>query len=259
MTKYMAKLPNPRLFVDPDRAERQVFVLSELYDALNGPWHAHGRAQLIHASTGVLTVEIRSGLWVVPPNRAVWILPNTEHRVSSRKAFWLRTLYAAEGSTDFPQSCCVVAVDSLVSELFIAASEFGSNFQIGGAEDRLIRVILDRLPQLAIAPLHLPAIKDRRLARIGAEIMNDLTVERTLSAYASAAGLAVRTAARLFVKDTGLTFGQWRHQLRMLRALELLGNGSSVTDVAFDVGYRDTSAFIAIFRRTFGKTPGQYS
>jgi hypothetical protein len=64
---------------------------------------------------------------VVPPQRAVWILPGIAHQVSSRKAFWLRTLYVEPGAAPLPDECCVVGVDRLVDELLIAASEFGAN------------------------------------------------------------------------------------------------------------------------------------
>jgi hypothetical protein len=36
------------------------------------PPHHHDSAQLIHAASGVMTVETEDGLWVVPPARAVW-------------------------------------------------------------------------------------------------------------------------------------------------------------------------------------------
>ena len=46
--------------INPDEAPRPVFVLAEHYAPLEGPWHAHRRAQLIHASEGVLTVRTES-------------------------------------------------------------------------------------------------------------------------------------------------------------------------------------------------------
>ena len=58
--------------------------------------------------------------------------------------------------------------------------------------------------------------------------------------------------------ETGLTFGAWQRQARLLRALELLGTGLGVGDVAFTLGYESISAFIAMFRRTFGTTPARY-
>ncbi|MFN7262647.1 MAG: helix-turn-helix domain-containing protein [Pseudobdellovibrionaceae bacterium] len=38
----------------------------------------------------------------------------------------------------------------------------------------------------------------------------------------------------------------------------MLSRGSSVTDVALDLGYQNTSTLIAIFRKQFGMSPTRY-
>jgi AraC-like DNA-binding protein len=70
--------------------------------------------------------------------------------------------------------------------------------------------------------------------------------------------MSPRSFARHFQAETGLSFGAWRRQAQLLRALELLGAGLSVGDVAFTLGYDSTSAFIAMFRRAFDTTPSRY-
>ena len=55
-----------------------------------------------------------------------------------------------------------------------------------------------------------------------------------------------------------MTFGQWRRQLRLMRAVTLLSEGRAVTTVAYDLGYHSPSAFIAMFRQTLGAPPGRY-
>ena len=67
-----------------------------------------------------------------------------------------------------------------------------------------------------------------------------------------------RTLARMFTAETGMTFGAWRQQARLLRALELMAAGQPVTTVALDVGYESPSAFIAMFRRALGVSPARY-
>jgi AraC-like DNA-binding protein len=82
--------------------------------------------------------------------------------------------------------------------------------------------------------------------------------KRTLAAWAREIGVSDRTLARLFVRETGMTFAGWRQQLRLIRALEALAAGRSVTEAAMDVGYDSPSSFIAMFRRSLGTTPSQY-
>ena len=45
---------------------------------------------------------------------------------------------------------------------------------------------------------------------------------------------------------------------RLLAAVEWLASGRPVTQVALDLGYESPSAFIAMFKRHMGDTPGQF-
>jgi AraC-like DNA-binding protein len=244
--------------LDPDKTRRDVFVLAERYSAGAGHWHAHRRAQLIHASDGVLSVHSDTGQWVVPPQRAVWVPPGVRHRVSSLKGFGLRTLYAEPTRVQVPPQCTVVAVDVLLDEMLRAAATFGADYALDGPQARLINVILDRVPHLHTAPLHLPQPLDGRLKRITDALLADPANSTTLDQWAKRVGATTRTIARQFLKETGLTFVQWRQQRRLLAALERLGAGDSVTRVALDVGYNDVSSFIGLFKAAMGDTPARY-
>jgi AraC-like DNA-binding protein len=82
---------------------------------------------------------------------------------------------------------------------------------------------------------------------------------RDLEAWSRIAGAGSRTLARLFVAETGLTFGMWRKRLVLQEAIRLLDQGQPVTQVAFDLGYQSQSAFIGMFRKELGVPPGQYA
>ena len=76
-----------------------------------------------------------------------------------------------------------------------------------------------------------------------------------LAALCAAAGVSVRTIERAFRREVGTDFESWRRQVRLMKAVELLVSGQSVKEVAFAIGYRQPSAFVEMFRRTFGTTP----
>lgn len=244
--------------VDPDMTARPVFVLSEAYEAFDGPWHTHRRAQFVYASSGVLTTRTANGLWVVPPHRAVWIPPNEPHKGSANRAFMLRTLYAEPGVAPVPPTCRVVSVDPLLDALLAEVATFGPDYPEDGPEQRLVQVVLDRLARLAVVPSHLPLPSDPRLLHLTSALEAHPADPRPLDALAADSGMTGRTAARLFAKETGLTFSQWRQQLRLLKALQRLCAGDSVTHAAAEVGYGDVSAFIAVFKEAFGETPARY-
>jgi AraC-like DNA-binding protein len=234
------------------------FVVAERHDALDKPWHAEPHAQFMHVSEGVLSVHTDSGLWVVPPRHAVWLSPGVLYRATARYPVAIRTLFADPAAVAAPAHPCVVAVDTLVGELLAAAAGSGDAYVADGREARLMAVIVDRLPRLAIASLSLVYPRDRRILRIAESLIGQPAQAGVLDELAASAGVTARTAARLFVKETGLTFGQWRQQLRLLLALERLGAGASVTQVALEVGYNDVSSFIAVFRESLGETPARY-
>ncbi|MEI9985493.1 MAG: AraC family transcriptional regulator [Aliidongia sp.] len=80
----------------------------------------------------------------------------------------------------------------------------------------------------------------------------------TLDEWADLVGASRRTLARRFQAETGMSFGAWRQQLRLIEALTRLAAGQPVTIVAQDLGYDSPSAFTAMFRRALGQTPSRY-
>lgn len=73
---------------------RPVGAMAKSYqDGYVSRTHRHARAQLLYAVAGVMEVTTLEGLWAVPPQRAVWLPPNTDHSMRARGAVALRTLY----------------------------------------------------------------------------------------------------------------------------------------------------------------------
>ncbi|MBU0726380.1 MAG: helix-turn-helix transcriptional regulator [Alphaproteobacteria bacterium] len=234
------------------------------------PPHTHRRAQLIYAARGVMTVSVTQakggakgggggGLWVIPPQRALWMPAGIDHSIRMTGAVEMRTLYlAGVAASRLPADCRVVAVSPLLRELILRAMGIPPLYDEDGPDGRLMAVVLDQLRVLPVMPLHLPMPEDRRLAGICRALLDDLSDNRPLAAWARQAGASISTLGRLFRDGTGMGFTAWRQQARLVRALELLAAGRPVTLVALDLGYDSVSAFIAMFRRAFGVPPARY-
>lgn len=221
--------------------------------------HHHRRAQLLYASAGVMTVTTESGVWVVPPHRAVWVPHQREHEVQANTALSLRNLYIDTSKVSgLPNDLCVVAVPRLLRELILEVVTLPVMYDEQGAGNRLVDVILDRIKSLDVIPLHLPLPTSRTTVRVATAITDNPADNRSIDGWASYVGTSGRTLARRFIQETGMSFGQWRQQARLLEAMRLLADGVSVTTVAMDLGYSNQSAFIAMFRKAVGKTPGKY-
>jgi AraC-like DNA-binding protein len=119
-------------------------------------------------------------------------------------------------------------------------------------------VLLDQLEALPTIPLQLPVPRDPRAVRVAEWLRKNPDAPGLLKQVARRAGASVRTLERLFRAETGMTFGKWRQQLRLLHALRELAAGRPVTVVALEVGYDSPSAFIAMFRSALGTTPTRY-
>jgi AraC-like DNA-binding protein len=223
------------------------------------PEHTHGWHQLIYASEGVMWVHTAQGDWVVPPSRAVWVPAGIEHSIEMAGTVLMQTLYLApEVCGSLPGRCCAVNVSPLLRELVRHTVNLGYLDQKVPSRARLIAFLLDQVASLPAVPLQLPSLSDPRAKRAAAWIRAHPGDPGTIIQVARRVATSPRTLERLFHTDTGMSFGKWRQQLRLLHALRELASGKAVTTVALEVGYDSASAFIAMFRRTLGTTPYRY-
>jgi len=219
--------------------------------------------QLLFAARGMLTVHTDVGLWVVPAHQAVWVPAGVRHGVEVAGGVAMRALYlsGALGSSLYarlPDSCRVVEISPLLREVLRRAMRLRTLDRRIVAERHLLEVLLDELTLLPLVPLDLPMPRDARAARAAALIRAEPAARDTLAEIARAAAASARTLERLFRDETGLPFGVWRQRARLLRALQLLAEGDTVSATANAVGYESTSAFVFAFRRALGTTPGRY-
>lgn len=223
------------------------------------PRHAHAEDQLLFASEGVMTVDTREGVWVVPPLRAVWIPARTLHGVKMSGRVSMRTLYfLPELCGSLPRKCLVINISSLLRELILHACSFPRLHKRIPAERHVMDLILDQLKVIDSVPLQLPGPSDPRAQKLVKKLWDDPGDRRPLEELSAECGASKRTMQRLFTEETGMSFSRWRQRLCLITALERLAAGESVTTAALDAGYSTTSAFISMFRKELGTTPGRY-
>ena len=216
--------------------------------------HAHAANQVVHARTGIMRVFTARGVWVVPPGRALWVPAKTEHSILCISAVSMRTVYLCGQHVAFSAECVVWNVSSLMRELIIRVA--GGDCR--GQDEHLLALLVSEIDSIDTVPVHLPEPTDAKLKGMTDTWLAHPDDTRTLKNWAAHLGMSPRTLIRRFQKQTGLTFRQWRQQARLLAALERLAEGQAVTSVALEVGYESPSAFIAMFRESFGVTPGKY-
>lgn len=246
-------------YQDIDDPTRPVIGLADEYaTGFTDPFHSHERAQLLYASSGIMSVEAASASFVVPPQRALWIPGGVVHQVSCRGGVSLRTLYFMEHEHALSQECKILEVSDFLRALILEVVKFDPANSNKERENAIIKLLSNEVSDMPAAPYHIPMPSDPRLAAVCRELLQNPTDKRNLDEWAAFSGFGRRTFTRLFRAETGMGLATWRQQARLLEALSLLSSGQSVTTVAYAVGYDSPSAFTAMFHRSFGVPPSQY-
>jgi len=240
-------------------AARLTTLSYEYTDRYRIPEHFHDTDQLVFATKGVMTIRTEEGLWIVPPQRAVWIPSQTVHSITMSGSVSMRTLYFAPRYVRrLPRSCCVLNIDGLLRELIIFACKTPAWTKDIPNQKNMLGTLLHQLQAASSTPLQLPRPSDPRAVRVADKVLADPGSTRSLGGICKDCGASKRTIERLFVDETQLTQGRWRQQARLLHAIRAIASGEKIISAAMDAGYNSSSAFIARFKKLLGCTPGRY-
>ncbi|NUW30321.1 helix-turn-helix transcriptional regulator [Nonomuraea sp. SMC257] len=219
--------------------------------------HRHDDHQIVYAARGVLAITTDAGSWIAPATRAIWVPAGTVHAHRAHGELELHFVGLPPGDNPLGLDApTVLTVGPLLRELILAYTRAPDDDS--PERGRLRAVLLDQLRASPQQPVHLPAPTAPRLRALCDILRADPADDRTLAALGRQVGASDRTLSRLFRSDLGMTFPQWRTQLRLYHALVLLAENIPVTTVAHRCGWSSASAFIDVFRRAFGHTPGAH-
>lgn len=222
------------------------------------PVHQHRKGQLILALGGAITCEVENAMLMVPPQYAVWIPGGLPHSNKATPSAQLCFLFIEPGALGLPERCCTLKISPLVRELILTLAAKTAQERQLPATARLIDVLFDELLLQPQEHLQLPVSAHPKIRLMSEKMAEEPAGWQTLRQWARHFAMSERNLARLVVKETGLSFRRWRHQLQLIVALQLLIRGQSVQQVAQSLGYDSTTAFITMFRKGLGQTPARY-
>jgi AraC-like DNA-binding protein len=218
----------------------------------------------VYAGRGVLSVHTERGTSIVPANRIAWTPAGFTHyhRAHGHTDMRIEFLPASLARL-LPGHPAVFMASGLVREILLTLTgprnyDRPARDWDRSARARLRRVLVDELHEAAEQPLHLPEPHDDRLRAIAQVLYQQPADNTSLAELGQTIGASARTLSRLFHNELGMTFYEWRTQLRIYHALVLLADGHDATYVAHACGWANPSSFISAFTNIIGTTPGRY-
>lgn len=217
--------------------------------------HQHSFGQLLFSGKGSIKLCLEQAIYVLPPLRLAWIPAGVNHQAIMHDIVDYRSIYLNHKvSTQLPVSVCVFTCTAVLSALLerIAFLPFATDWS-KGIYPHLLAVFLYELAHAQQENFCLSLPADKRLGNIEWN-----TLPPTLHVLAKKSAASERTISRIFIKETGLNYQQWRQQWRLLKAIELLSHHTSLMDIALQLGFSNDSAFSTFFKSMTGKAPRQY-
>ncbi|WIM82848.1 helix-turn-helix domain-containing protein [Gallibacterium anatis] len=211
--------------------------------------HCHHWGQMVYAEQGVIRVYADNMVFTVPPLRAVWIDEDIPHRVEVLTAIQVYTVHIQRR-----EKCHTFFVPPLLREIIKALSQKNdmTKYHLLVA---LFREELKSVPKLNLG-IEMPL--ERRLLNLCNKILIEPRIDISIEKWSDSCGASVSTIQRLFKQHLHCSFNHWRQQVLLARAIELAGEGYSLTEIAFELGYSSQSAFTLMISKMTGIPAGKY-
>lgn len=243
---------------DPDAIEGEVVGIALQTGRHDSGVHCHQRHQLLYAYSGCIRIDTQLGRCILPPNRAAWIPAGIAHRATMTRVVEYRSVYfSPQLAFSAPHKLEILEVQPLLRELIERMSHWQWQRQLSDNQNTLA-LFFEELAHARHQALSLTQPTDRRLQQWLSQLESRDQPMPPLNVAQLQIGASAKTISRLFSKETGLSYQDWRQQWRLLRAIELLSVGMQVSQVAFNLEFSSDSAFIHFFKQQLGSTPKQF-
>lgn len=236
-------------------------VVEDTGDRLDGSlWLAEG---------GALRCRSPRSLRVLPATLALWMPRSEPHQVEPIGATRLRRVDLAlsrslASAAPLPGRVAVAGplLAALAGSLEDTAGERAEDRSFGSASGEpasrreLTRALIrDEFEGAQMLAIGLPLPRSGRLRHAAELAIAGAAGDGGLQALADAVGAHPRSLARALRREVGLSYGDWRAQLRLARMVMLWAQGLSLGESAPILGYATPSALSYMVRQVVGMTP----
>lgn len=238
---------------DPISCKIATYPLGTLFPSQTTPW-----GKLLYAISGVAAFNIAGTRLLSPPAYGIWIPAGVEHSSTMLHASQYAKVFIQEPlCSGMPKHACTLALTNLIKAIVAEFARRNIEVPRSPEDMRLALVLLDQIRVAPRTESYLPFTQDALVEPLLTALQSSPGDRRSLAQWAAEMNTTERTLSRRFHAKLGLSFGEWRKRLRLLTALSLLESGQTVQDVARELRFSTTSAFIAAFRQLTGTSPGR--
>lgn len=222
-------------------------------------WHKHEDfGEIFYWGSGHSVLCTTDQNFICTSLRAIWIPPGVEHEWYVPQNAIDRAIFVHTSAVADRERFCrlhMVEVSPLLRELLFSITDAPVDFSSEKGQ-RMGKVLLDCFEDapLASSPLNMP--HSHRLVELCAQAVLEPGSPVSYKDWSEILHVSPKTLARMFLRETGMSMGQWVKLMRLLHAQQKIEKGASVTEAALDSGYTSVSAFIHAFKKNFGSTPG---
>lgn len=222
------------------------------------PEHGHAWGEFVYAFNGVMEVNIEQMNYITPPPYGIWLPPHLNHSGLNRTSVSHATLYIHESLCEhLPQQAGILLSSPLVTAILQHLKQHSME-ETDPKYLRLLQVLLDQLHHAELIGSYLPHTEHLTLKQLLDFLHADPANNSTLEDLAKQINMTERTLARLSLKELSMSLNEWRQRLKVMKAMSMLDEGRTVENIALDLGYANSSAFINMFKRWMKITPDQF-
>lgn len=245
--------------------ENGSFIWGDAYDVsakdTDANWRRYDTALLGYNSEGIIELTTESKSLVISPGMITYIPANLVHQqkvMLDKLTGWFVSI-PVEYTSHLPDQICTFHGSTLLTALIQKITALKPGTTKNEQEQRLVETFIEEFKAAKTStPLYLPMPMIPSLRDIAEKIISAPSDMNGLDHWAKEAAMSRRSFTRHFNKETGLSFVLWRQLAKVYAAVYQLSQGKTVKEVSANLGYKDSSTFIALFRKTFGTSPKKY-
>lgn len=254
-------------YFDPDEIDSPIVAIyaSSYFDnnhphTLRSSQHSHQKGQLTFIQSGQAVVELNEKTINIPSHALVWIPAGIPHCITVKSFINYRSIFI--NPNYFPYLSAqveIISASKLMEEVIesMCRASFLTDWS-EGKEYHLRSILIESLP-VNDTFITMPKIPtDVRVYHKLATYVNQHQPPPKLKEIINNIGVSERTLHRIFIKEVGMTYQDWRQKIRLVLAMKWLSKSTPILDISYKLGFSSYSAFISFFKQHLGITPTQF-